>query len=46
LQRRFGAGSLESWVCETGHLVQLAGCLAAEAWAPRVGAAPGRGSRS
>jgi hypothetical protein len=46
LQRRFVAGSLENWVRETGHLVQLAGCLAAEAWAPRVAAAPGRGSRS
>ena len=38
--------SLESWVRETGHLVRLAGRLAAEAWAPRVAAAPGRGSRS
>ena len=46
LQRRFVTGSLENWVRETGHLVQLAGRLAAEAWAPRVGAAPGRGSRS
>ena len=46
LQRHFGAGSLESWVRETGHLVRLAGRLAAEAWAPRVAAAPGRGSRS
>jgi hypothetical protein len=46
LQRRFVTGSLENWVRETGHLVQLAGRLAAEAWGPRVGAAPGRGSRS
>ena len=46
LQRRFVTGSLENAVRETGHLVQLAGRLAAEAWAPRVAAAPSRGSRS
>jgi hypothetical protein len=46
LQRRFVTGSLENALRETGDLVQLARRLAAEAWAPRVAAAPSRGSRS
>jgi hypothetical protein len=46
LQRRFVTGSLENTVRETGALVQLAGRLATAAWAPRVAAAPSRGSGS
>jgi hypothetical protein len=46
LPRRFVTGSLENAVRETGALVQLAGRLATAAWAPRVAAAPSRGSGS